>query len=159
MMNTLLYVVSQVLESKKGLNKIVQGLVMFSVLILLAALIVMFHLYNQNAPEGNPVTFVCENSKTKDTFNITTNINLTDGMNKDEATSVAAQVYAKVIVEHGRHEFRCADLDNEGLWIVQFNRWYEIPMPGCTTPEGTRLILMTYSFMIDPFNQKVEFSI
>lgn len=76
------------------------------------------------------VNFTCSCYFLNNTFTVAVEVNLTDGMNQDEAIKVANKVFEVTIGQAGQpHQFRSASVDEDGIWTIEltwnFGHWFE----------------------------------
>jgi hypothetical protein len=129
--------------------------------------IVVFSLFTQTASRSNLVSFSCRAPSSSEIFTIAVDINLTDGMNKDEALAVANQVYFNAFAEPGQRELRSARQDENGSWTIEYVCQVNLCKPGCNTNRlyygnngvtGHIITTIFYTFVINPFDQTVIYS-
>ena len=85
----------------------------------------------------------------------TVNVDLNDGMSRDEAITVAESILNRELT-NALHELKSAEVDNEGIWNVDFN--WEYPM---TLENGTQLTPVLSHFfdvIINPQNLKATYA-
>lgn len=70
-----------------------------------------------------PVDFTCNYEGNKDTFTVTTTIDLNDGMNREEAVIVATAIIIHEL-NNAKHEVRIAEVITSGQWHVGINWEY-----------------------------------
>ncbi len=63
------------------------------------------------------------------TFIVTVDVNLTDGMNLDEAIKVATTVFNVTMGQNKLHGLRFADEDENGIWKIEFGWEYATVTP------------------------------
>lgn len=113
---------------------------------------------------ANAVRFACGTSSSNPAFNVTAGIDLSDGMNRQEALIVADTVYARVSGTRRQNvpsslEFDATANDN-GVWTVKFQAVYTITSyfePG-HSGEGTRVVRENFAAIINPFDLTVTYS-
>lgn len=144
----------------------------FLILAVLTALfsvtgVVVFSLYMQTTSESKSASFACNPPSSNETLMIVVDINLTDGMNKDEALAVAYQAYYNAFGEQGQLELRSARQDENGTWTIEYCCLVDLCRPGCDTNRlyygsnnraGHTIQARFYSFIINPLEQTVTYS-
>ncbi|UCH70378.1 MAG: hypothetical protein JSV29_09250 [Candidatus Bathyarchaeota archaeon] len=91
------------------------------------------------------IDWTCSLRFHNETFIVTLDVNLADGMNRDEAVKVATRVF-NVTIGHGTHHFRSAKEDEKGIWTIELTWGYSIQDLG-----------HWFEAVIDPFNQTVVY--
>jgi hypothetical protein len=143
----------------------------FLILTVLIALfsvtgIAVFSLSTQTASRSEMVSFSCHPPSCSETFTIAVDINLTDGMNRDEALAVAYQAYYNAFEERGQLEIRLAQQDENGTWTIEYCCLVDLSRPGCDTNRlyygsnnraGHTITAIFYRFVIDPLEQTVTY--
>ena len=122
-----------------------KGKIGFIAFVTLISIIVIsglwgFSLYVQkphtnSLPNNHPfhfVNFTCAWARIGDpnkTFTVTINVDLTDGMNLDEAIRVATTVFNVTMGQNKLHGLRFADEDENGIWKIEFGWEYATVTP------------------------------
>jgi len=85
----------------------------------------------------------------------TVNVDLNDGMSRDEAISVGETILNRELT-NALHELKSAEVNNEGIWNVNFN-WEYANMVG---PNGTGTPVLSHFFdvIINPQNQTATYT-
>lgn len=124
-----------------------KGFILLTVAIaLLTFFIVTGVIFHFQKPETNkPTSFTCRYDSSNETFAVAVEIDLTDGMNQDEAVKVATEVF-KVSVG-GQYELRTVTADEQGLWTVEFGWGY----PGESLGHW-------FEGVINPFDRTVTYN-
>lgn len=146
-------------KQKKGLiaTAIVVGLSIISVAVAVS-------LRSKEQASNNAVRFACGISPSDPVFNITSNIDLSDGMSKQEAVTVAETVYAKVSQAMKYNSFASLECDasanEDGIWTVKFQAVYL--STGYFEPahfgQATRIQRENFEAIINPFDLTVAYS-
>jgi len=144
---------------KKGLLVIVAILALSTVSIAMAV-----SLKLQEQTSANAVRFTCGTSSGNLAFNVTASVDLSDGMNQQEALVVADTVYAKVSGTRRQNVPSSLESDatanDNGVWTVKFQAVYTITSyfePG-HSGEGTRVVRENFAAVINPFDLTVTYS-
>lgn len=129
---------------------------------LIAVIIVSFlaglSLYGQKPSAGDLsgnssfqfANFTCAWARSgypNQTFTVTVDVNLTDGMNLDEAIKVAAKVFNVTMGQNKLSELKSARTDENGIWTVEFAWAY----------ASALYLGHWFETVIDPFNQTVVY--
>jgi len=139
-------------------------LVSAAVIVLLVVLAFAgIFLFWKSFAEGNLVSFVCSPSSNGQAFVVNARINLTDGMNQNEAMEVASKVLPAISLQGpgGLLQLLSADsaCDEEGIWTVKFT--FGSPPPDASRTysgsEAMRHVLRTVVVTINPFRQTVKY--
>lgn len=109
------------------------------------------HVLSQK-PSGNNASddlaaFSCHPSWDAEAFTIVVNVDLTDGMNQDEAILVANTLFDKALAQTVLHQFKSAEVDDLGVWKVELTWGYSTEDLGHWFEAG-----------IDPFNQTIVYN-
>lgn len=137
-------------------------------LTLCVALVLVFvsvSFSNQALPKSNLVSFDCHISSSGQTFSIEVEVELSDGMDQEEATSVAIIAFKEKVVgefspeEHLLSLGSNAILGSDGLWTVKLkytHMRYGLP----PTHDKPTIVETQESFeaIINPINRTVECS-
>lgn len=138
------------------------GLIAFALCIAFVLVLVGISLSNQASPKNNLASFDCRFSSS--TFSIEVKVELSDGMDQDEATSVAVSALKEVLVVNSKERIgsfgSSADLDSDGLWAVKLKLTHTITswQPGHWGSIPTAVTSRSFEAIIDPINRTVECS-
>jgi len=127
-------------------------------------------LSNQASPKNNVESFNCRYSSGNVTFSIEVEVELSDGMNPDEAVRVATSALKEILFVNSEEEigaFRSsADLDHDGVWTVRLmwtrrGRLHDVisgPGTGAWIQIYERWPTESLEALIDPINRTVVYS-
>jgi len=142
------------------------GFIVFALLItlLLGSVFVGISLYHQNLPPNNLASFTCRLSSSNQTFTIDVEVDLIDGMDKDEAIKTATKVFDKISqisTQSSPTTFSStAYVHEDGSWTVEFDVVYMDTsnfIPG-HSGLNTRVSHVKLEMVINPFDQTVVYS-
>ncbi len=102
--------------------------------------------YENNA-SNDLIAFSCHPSWDGEAITIVVNINLTDGMNQDEAVLVANTLFDKALGQVVLHQLKSAEVDELGIWKVELTWGYSTEDLGHWFEAG-----------IDPFNRTIVYN-
>lgn len=141
-------------------------------LLVSAAAIVMFivlafegvFLFWPRSAEGNLVSFVCNLSSKQQAFVVDAKVNLTDGMDKNEAMEVASKVLFEISRQTAEQSLQLLSVnctyDEEGIWTVEFVLGAPVHDASRTYggSEATPHVLRTCVIAINPFDRTVKYN-
>lgn len=147
------------------------GFVVFTVLIALIIMSVFAgaSLYSQqNQANDNLVCFVCQSSRSNQSFTITADVNLTDNMDQNEAIKIAAKLFAKIIEPLLARGYKLEYLNThvsleDEIWTVKLDYAYTTPpryvgdSNHATHAPVTMTFHKTLNVIIDPQAQIVKY--
>jgi hypothetical protein len=85
----------------------------------------------------------------------TVNVDLNDGMSRDEAITVAETILNRELT-NALHELKSAEVNNEGIWNVNFN-WEYANMVG-PDDTGTPVLSHFFNVIINPQNRTATYT-
>ncbi len=141
------------------------GLIAFTLCIAIIFVFVGVYLVNQASPKNNLESFSCHFSSSNQTFSVEVEVELSDGMDQDEAISVAASALKEVLVVNSKEQYdpikASADLDPYGVWTVKVKCTHSITTwsPGHWGSMGTANTMESFVAVIDPINLTIECSL
>jgi hypothetical protein len=114
--------------------------------------------------DGNLVCFVCNPSSSNQAFLVNANINLTDGMNQNEAMEVASKVLFGISQQTAGPSLQLLSVncshDEEGIWTAEFTLGAPVYDASRTYggSEATPHALRTCVMAINPFDRTVKYN-
>lgn len=158
------------LDSREHVKARYRGSKGLIVLLLCIAFILVFvgvFLNSQASPRSNPTSFDCRSSSGAQTFSINAEVELSNGMDQNEAVNVATIALSKVLVINSEERIgsfgSSADLGRDGVWAVRL-KWTRVTdsfftgvHPGSTVPQ-TQMISGSFEAIVDPVNRTVVYS-
>jgi len=140
------------------------GLIALTLCVAFILVFVGISLINQASLKNNLESFDCRHSSSSQAFSIEVEVELSDGMDQDEAVSTAVSAMEKVLFANPEMQIgifgMSADLDRDGLWLVKLKlaqtitTWY----PGHWGVMGSMVIWNFFEAIIDPINRTVVYS-
>jgi hypothetical protein len=108
---------------------------------------------------GNLVSFVCSPSSSNQAFIVNAKINLTDGMDQDEAMEVANKVLLGISQQTPQLLYTKSNHDEKGMWTVEFIYIYTMPYGKNLYNDGmgSSIARKSLTVTIDPFDQTVKY--
>ncbi len=94
------------------------------------------------------IDWTCSKAARNETFIVTVDVILADGMNRDEAVKVATKVVNVTMGQNVLHQFRSANEDEKGIWTIEFTWGY----------SSETYLGHWFEAVIDPFNQTVVYN-
>lgn len=147
-------------------QKKIRILVSATAIALIALLVfegISLFLFHQ--AEGNFVSFVCNRSFSSQVFIVNANINLTDGMDQEEAMEVASKVVLEISQQSSEQSLRFlftnSTNDGKGIWTIEYANEVHVFDAGRTyggseaIPHTQKTLTMT----INPFDQTVKYDV
>ncbi len=125
--------------------------------VVIVSFLVGASLKPNEPPESNAVNntatenidWTCSLYFHNETFIVTVDVNLTDGMNLEEAIRVATTVFNVTMGQNKLHGLRSADEDENGIWRIEFGWEYATATP--------LYLGHWFEAIINPFNQTVVY--
>ena len=162
--------ISSSLKPSKGLKR--RSILLGCAVIIPLAVVLIFvstSLFNQSTQGSEFVSFTCNSTLRNRTFTIPIKVNLTDGMNREEATAVATAAF-KEAVDMGEgstlKEFSTtADFAN-GTWKVRissiflsspYGAWRNAYEGGSYGSGGMTVMVDLFLVIIDPNTRIIDF--
>ena len=101
-----------------------KGFILFTVAITLLTfpIVIGVSSYFQKPETNKPTSFTCRYNSSNQTFAVSAEIDLTDGMNQDEAVKVATEVFKASV--GAQYQLRTASANEQGMWTVEFDWGY-----------------------------------
>jgi len=133
--------------------------------LLIVSILAFLSLQSQKPQTNTNVIFTYCSSLSGETFTITTDINLTDGMDQGEAIKVATKVFEKVFDPGAHYQLESLQINSalheSGIWAVRFDWSYvsrdlpSITHAGEYQHLDTKLLRGSFVMMINSFDQTV----
>ena len=141
-----------------------KGLIVLSLCIAFILVFVGVFLNNRASPRSNLTSFDCRSSSGNQAFSISVEVELSNGMDQNEAVNVATSALNKMLVVNSEERIgsfgSSADLGRDGVWTVRL-KWTRITEsyfagvhPGSTVPQ-TQMTSGSFEAIIDPINRTV----
>lgn len=134
-------------------------------ILVIVSILVGVSLYHQKPPTDgatNLVSFTCCLTSSNKTFTVAAEVNLTDGMDQDEAIKVATKVFEKEahsISEAPISFSQTASVSENGVWMISLYRVYT--STGYFEPGhsglNTRIVRERFEATINPFDCTVVY--
>jgi len=121
-------------------------------------------LFWSQPAEGNLISFVCSTSSSNQAFTVNANINLTNGMDQDEAIEVASKVLLEISQQSVGKSLQLLSTnsthDEKGIWTIAFT--YGAPAHDANRTyggsEAIPRIEKTLTLTVNPFDQTVKYN-
>jgi hypothetical protein len=86
-------------------------------------MLIGIHILSQKPSDNNDsddlVAFSCHLSGHQEAFTMAVDVDLTDGMDQDEAVFVASTLFDNALGQAVLHQFKSAEVDELGTWKVE----------------------------------------
>lgn len=139
----------------------------FIVILLLTSLLIGSALgvllYGSKPQKNNLTSFTCLFSSSSQTFTIAVEVNLTDGMDQDEAIKAAKEVFFKVAEMSQKKDVIIVDslarMREDGTWMVEIDYKEMIitePVHQTHIPRFSP-VPGYFEALINPFNQTIKY--
>jgi hypothetical protein len=122
--------------------------------LLIVCAIAFSSLFSQNAPRSELVSFLCRSALGGEASTLALDINISDGMDRDEAVAVVYQVHVRFFNDGGVVEIRSAQADSNGTWTVEYCSMVILRQPDS---RGHALVPLFYRVVINPFERTIEY--